>query len=151
MVRMDRELKVPFSETLNEVYFEMPKFVLPLSECNSIYLKWLYVLNNIDIMDRLPEELNNQLFRKLKSIVEIERMSANERLEYELSLAVERDMLSALDASREEGLAKGRAEGLAEGEAKGLRQTAINMKHTGLDVDTIVNCTGLSKEEILAL
>lgn len=143
MVRMDRELKVPFSETLNEVYFEMPKFVLPLSECNSIYLKWLYVLNNIDIMDRLPEELNNQLFRKLKSIVEIERMSANERLEYELSLAVERDMLSALDASREEGLAKGRAEG--------LRQTAINMKRTGLDVDTIVNCTGLSKEEILAL
>ena len=102
-------------------------------------------------MNRLPEELNNQLFRKLKSIVEIERMSANERLEYELSLAVERDMLSALDASREEGLAKGRAEGLAEGEAKGLRQTAINMKRTGLDVDTIVNCTGLSKEEILAL
>ena len=159
VVRMDRELKVPFSETLNEVYFEMPKFVLPLSECNSIYLKWLYVLNNIDIMDRLPEELNNQLFRKLKSIVEIERMSANERLEYELSLAVERDMLSALDASREEGLVKGRAEGLAEGEAKGeakglaegLRQTAINMKRTGLDVDTIVNCTGLSKEEILAL
>ncbi|MBC8603544.1 PD-(D/E)XK nuclease family transposase [Parabacteroides acidifaciens] len=152
---MDRELKVPFSETLNEVYFEMPKFVLPLSECNSIYLKWLYVLNNIDIMDRLPEELNNQLFRKLKSIVEIERMSANERLEYELSLAVERDMLSALDASREEGLVKGRAEGLAAGEAKGLaegvRQTAINMKRTGLDVDTIVNCTGLSKEEILAL
>ena len=116
-------------------------------------------MNNIDIMDRLPEELNNQLFRKLKSIVEIERMSANERLEYELSLAVERDMLSALDASREEGLVKGRAEGLAEGEAKGeakglaegLRQTAINMKRTGLDVDTIVNCTGLSKEEILAL
>lgn len=139
MVRMDRELKVPFSETLNEVYFEMPKFVLPLSECNSIYLKWLYVLNNIDIMDRLPEELNNQLFRKLKSIVEIERMSANERLEYELSLAVERDMLSALDASREEGL------------AEGVRQTAMNMKRTGLDIGTIADCTGLSKETIQAL
>ena len=136
---MDRELKVPFSETLNEVYFEMPKFVLPLSECNSIYLKWLYVLNNIDIMDRLPEELNNQLFRKLKSIVEIERMSANERLEYELSLAVERDMLSALDASREEGL------------AEGVRQTAMNMKRTGLDIGTIADCTGLSKETIQAL
>ena len=32
-------------------------------------------------MERLPDELNNQLFQKLKSIVEIERMSANERLE----------------------------------------------------------------------
>ena len=94
-------------------------------------------------MNRLPEELNNQLFRKLKSIVEIERMSANERLEYELSLAVERDMLSALDASREEGEAKGRAEG--------VRQTAMNMKRTGLDIGTIADCTGLSKETIQAL
>ena len=31
VVRMDRELKQPFSETLNEIYIEMQKFVLPLS------------------------------------------------------------------------------------------------------------------------
>lgn len=67
---MDRELKVPFSETLNEIYIEMPKFVLPLSACDTLYKKWLYVLNNIEIMERLPQELNNQIFHKLKSIVE---------------------------------------------------------------------------------
>ena len=60
IVRMDRKLKIPFSETLNEVYLEMPKFVLPLSKCDTIYFKWLYVLNNIDIMERLAEELNSQ-------------------------------------------------------------------------------------------
>ena len=37
--------------------------------------------------------MNNQIFKKLKSIVEIERMSANECLEYELSLATERTCL----------------------------------------------------------
>lgn len=47
--------------------------------------------------------MNNQIFKKLKSIVEIERMSANERLEYELSLATERDLLAALDAKFEDG------------------------------------------------
>ncbi len=56
---MDRELKLPFSETLNEIYIEMPKFVLPLHECDTLYKKWLYVLNNIEIMERLPQELNN--------------------------------------------------------------------------------------------
>lgn len=147
VVRMDRELKQPFSETLNEVYLEMPKFVLPLSACDTVYLKWLYVLNNIDIMERLPEELNNQLFRKLKSIVEIERMSANERLEYELSLAVERDLLSALDASFEDGEIKGKAEGKAEGQ----RQIAINFKKQGIPLETIAQCTGLSLETIQAL
>lgn len=148
VVRMDRDLKIPFSETLNEVYLEMPKFVLPLSECNTIYLKWLYVLNNIEIMERLPEELNNQLFQKLKSIVEIERMSANERLEYELSLAVERDMLSALDASFEDGEAKGIEKGIEKGVEKGIEKAARGMKSIGLSVSDIVKATGLTPEEI---
>ena len=139
VVRMDRELKIPFSETLNEVYLEMPKFVLPLSECKTIYLKWLYVLNNIEIMERLPDELNNQLFQKLKSIVEIERMSANERLEYELSLAVERDLLSAIDASFEDGR-----------EEKG-REIARNLKSLGLSLEDISKATGLTTEEIKQL
>lgn len=132
VVRMDRELKIPFSETLNEVYLEMPKFVLPLSECKTIYLKWLYVLNNIEIMERLPQELNNQIFQKLKSIVEIERMSPDERLEYELSLAVERDMLSALDACRDEK----------------CMEIASKLKKKGVSLSTIVECTGLTPSEI---
>ena len=33
---------------------------------------------------KLPEELNNQLFRKLKSIVEVQHMTPDQRLEYEL-------------------------------------------------------------------
>lgn len=143
VVRMDRELKIPFSETLNEVYLEMPKFVLPLSECKTIYLKWLYVLNNIEIMERLPEELNNQLFRKLKSIVEIERMSANERLEYELSLAVERDLLSALDAKYEDGLEEGRKEG--------MKEVARNLKLRGMSLNDISNITGLSATDLAHL
>ncbi|WP_455637395.1 Rpn family recombination-promoting nuclease/putative transposase [Parabacteroides sp.] len=144
IVRMDRDLKIPFSETLNEVYLEMPKFILPLSECKTIYLKWLYVLNNIDIMERLPEELNNQLFQKLKSIVEIERMSANERLEYELSLAVERDLLCAFDAKFEDGLKEGRKEGFEEG----MKKVARKCKSTDMPTGEIVKLTGLSPEEI---
>ena len=90
-------------------------------------------------MERLPDELNNQLFQKLKSIVEIERMSANERLEYELSLAVERDLLSAIDASFEDGR-----------EEKG-REIARNLKSLGLSLEDIYKATGLTTEEIKQL
>ena len=110
IVRMDRELKVPFSETLNEIYLEMPKFVLPLRLCDTFYKKWLYVLNNIEIMERLPKELNNQIFRKLKIIVEVASMTPNQRFEYELSLSVERDLSAALDTIFEDGMEKGKAE-----------------------------------------
>ena len=152
IVRMDRELKIPFSETLNEIYLEMPKFVLPLHECDTLYKKWLYVLNNIEIMERLPEELNNQIFRKLKSIVEVERMTPDQRLEYELSLSVERDLSAALDTSfddgMEKGIEKGKAEGKVEGKAEEQRLIAANFKKQGINIETIAQCTGLSVEEI---
>ena len=147
VVRMDRELKMPFSETLNEIYIEMPKFVLPLHECDTLYKKWLYVLNNIEIMERLPQELNNQIFHKLKSIVEIERMTPDQRLEYELSLSVERDLSAALDTSYEDGLERGLEEGIEKGKA----QVAANLKKQGINMETIAQCTGLSIEEISRL
>ncbi|MCS2425531.1 MULTISPECIES: hypothetical protein [Parabacteroides] len=76
--------------------------------------------------------------------MEIERMSANERLEYELSLAVERDLLSALDASFEDGEEKGREEGLKEG----ISKVALSMKQSGILLSEIIKLTGLSSEEI---
>ena len=151
IVRMDRELKVPFSETLNEIYLEMPKFVLPLHECDTLYKKWLYVLNNIEIMERLPKELNNQIFRKLKSIVEVERMTPDQRLEYELSLSVERDLSAALDTSFEDGMEKGKIEGKIEGKAEEQRLIATNLKKQGVNIETIAQCTGLPVEEISGL
>lgn len=168
IVRMDRELKIPFSETLNEIYLEMPKFVLSLRECDTIYKKWLYVLNNINIMERLPFELNEQIFRKLKSIVEVERMTADERLAYELSISAERDWSACLETRYEEGLEKGKAEGIAEGEARGkaegrtegkaegkeegkaeaLVQTARKLKASGFTAAQIAEFTGLPGDEI---
>lgn len=91
-------------------------------------------------MERLPEELNNQIFQKLKSIVEVERMTANERLEYELSLATERDLLACMATQFEEGEAKGLAEG--------LRRVAANLKKQGIALAAIVAATGLDAETI---
>ncbi len=99
-------------------------------------------------MERLPEELNNQIFKKLKSIVEIERMSANERLEYELSLATERDLLAALDAKFEDGEMKGREEGMKEGKKEERIKIASKMKQIGISIPEITESTGLTAEEI---
>ena len=107
-------------------------------------------------MERLPEELNNQIFRKLKSIVEVERMTPDQRLEYELSLSVERDLCAALDTSFEDGMEKGKVEGWAEGKVEGKaegkmeeqRIIAANLKKQGVNIDIISQCTVLSVEEI---
>ena len=102
-------------------------------------------------MERLPQELNNQIFRKLKSIVEVERMTPDQRLEYELSLSVERDLSAALDTSFEDGMEKGIEKGKAEGKIEEQRLIAANFKKQGINIETIAQCTGFSVEEINGL
>ena len=64
-----------------------------------------------------------------------------------------------LAAAREdgiaEGLAEGHAKGLAEGHAVGHAEAkiemAIKLKALGVDIDTIVQATGLDREDIESL
>ena len=57
-----------------------------------------------------------------------------------------------LAAAREDGIAeghaKGLAEGLAEGHAEAKIEMAIKLKALGVDIDTIVQATGLDRETI---
>ena len=83
-------------------------------------------------------------------------MTPDQRLEYELSLSVERDLCAALDTSFEDGMEKGKVEGWAEGKVEGKaegkmeeqRIIAANLKKQGVNIDIISQCTGLSVEEI---
>ena len=82
-------------------------------------------------------------------------MTPDQRLEYELSLSVERDLSAALDTSfedgMEKGIEKGKAEGKAEGKIEEQRLIAANFKKQGINIETIAQCTGLSVEEINGL
>ena len=57
-----------------------------------------------------------------------------------------------LAAAREDGIAEGRkegrAEGLEQGHAAAKIEMAIKLKALGVDIDTIVQATGLDRETI---
>ena len=105
-------------------------------------------------MGEIPKHIweNDNFLKKLKSAVEVERMSLDERLAYELSLSVERDWYACMEYRYEEGVEKGKQEGLIkgkqEGKLEGLYQTATNLKKSGIDLQTIADCTGLTLEEV---
>jgi predicted transposase/invertase (TIGR01784 family) len=68
------------------------------------------------------------------------------RYEEEMKLKNEKDKI------REEARKEGREEGLKEGEAIGIKKNSIEMakklKKKGIDINIIVETSGLSKEEI---
>lgn len=98
-------------------------------------------------MTWLPKELNDQIFRRLKSIMEIERMTPDERLEYELSLSTERDLYACMETKFEEGMEKGKAEGIGQS----IKEVAARLKQLGMDLQSIIKVTGLPESEIQAL
>ena len=53
-----------------------------------------------------------------------------------------------LAAAREDGIAEGLAQGHAKGHAEAKIEMAIKFKALGVDIDTIVQATGLDRETI---
>ena len=76
--------------------------------------------------------------------VDIAKFTPTELKEYEDSLKAYRDVKNSIDTALE----KGRAEGRAEGKNLKAIQIAKKMLDAGMDVDTIVKMTDLSKGEI---
>ena len=76
--------------------------------------------------------------------VEIAKFTPTELKEYEDSLKAYRDVKNSIDTALE----KGREDGRAEGRVEGVMQVAKKLLDAGMDVDTIMKMTDLSKSEI---
>ncbi len=99
-----------------------------------------------------PEELKEEIFKRLFKTAEIATFTPEERIKYENDMTTERDIQNYISYVREKGLEEGRAEGIMEGMEKGreegLLEAAKKMLAEGLSVEIVAKCTGLSKEQI---
>ena len=116
-------------------------------ECETDFERWIYVLKNMETLQRLPFKARKAVFEKLEQIVDIAGMSKEDRMKYDESIKVYRDQLAVMEYERLQGEAKGEAKGIA----KGIANVARNLKQMGLPVDTIAQATGLTPEAIKQL
>lgn len=137
---LDKKTHKVFNDKLSFKYVEIAKFDKTEDELVTLYDKWLYVLKNLSRLDKRPAALKEKVFTKLFEEAEIARFTPTELKEYEDSLKAYRDVKNSIDTALE----KGREEG------KNLKaiQIAKKMLAAGMDIDTIINMTDLSKSEI---
>jgi len=143
----DIETHKIFYDKLTFVYLEMPKFNKTIKQLKTRFDKWLYVIRNLNKLDRIPEELKEGIFLRLFELAEIAKFSPSEVRSYEDSLKAYRDLKNSIDTAREEGRIEGRIEGETEGIIKGKAEIVIRLKGLGYDVKAIAEITGLSLEE----
>ena len=134
-------------DKLRQIYIELPGFNKTEEECETNFERWIYVLKNMDIMERMPFKARKAVFDRLEQIASKANMSVEERNQYETEWKIYNDYFNTIDSAKREG----RAEGHAEGRAEGMKETARNLKRIGVQTEIIMHATGLSAEEIDAL
>ena len=133
---LDKKTHKVFNDKLSFKYVEIAKFDKTEDELVTLYDKWLYVLKNLSRLDERPAALKEKVFTKLFEEAEIAKFTPTELKEYEASLKAYRDVKNSIDTALEKGR-----------EEKAI-QIAKKMLAAGMDIDTIINMTDLSKDEI---
>ena len=142
-------------ETISIIFVELRHFNKPLCECKTIVEKWCYCLKNIGSMDRLPAELQEEVFKRFFEAAEIAKFTPDKREKYISEMFTQDDYINEIETARENGEKKGRELGLeagrAEGEKRKAAEVAKALKLNGVSVDIIAKSTGLTKAQIEAL
>ena len=116
-------------------------------ECENQVERWIYLLKNMETLNRLPWAAQSAVFKKLESIADVGGMTRAERLQYDEALKKYRDTISVFEGVRLEG----RMEGNAEGRLEEKIAIARNLKSMGMSISDVSKATGLSEEGIKAL
>ena len=139
VVLADRDSHDVFTDKMRYVFLQLPSFNKDESECETDFERWIYVLKNMEVLERLPFKAKKAVFMKLEEIVDIASLSKEDRMKYDEAIKVYRDNLVTEAYARNEGRAEEKLD------------NARNAKRLGLSSDVISRITGLSIDEINAL
>ena len=135
------------TDKLEFVFVEVAKFDKSEDELETDLDKWLYLLKNMSKLLERPAALRDRIFGRLFDVAEYARLDDEERKNYVESMNTARDTYNQIDYA----LNKGIGIGLEMGCEKKACEIAQKMIAKGLDVDTIADLTGLTKEVVAKL
>ncbi|MBQ3846399.1 MAG: Rpn family recombination-promoting nuclease/putative transposase, partial [Bacteroidales bacterium] len=129
--------------SLQFVFLELTNCRKALTPKATLLDNFCYALHNMEHLTDRPEELKEEIFKRLFKTAEIATFTPEERIKYENDMTTERDIQNYISYAREKGL--------EEGMEKGLLEAARNMLAEGFSIDLVVKCTGLSVEQVKEL
>ena len=148
---MDMKHKRAFMNEMRMIYVQLPLMKKTEEECDNDLDYWIYILNNMETLDKIPFTDKNPAFVELIDLATYQNMSEDEQVAYDRSLKRMWDYDNMLRGEREYAMAEGEARGEARGRAREKAKIAKNMKNLAVPIDIIIKASGLTKEQIEAL
>lgn len=144
-----------YSDDIELIFAELPKFNKPIDELTTLSDKWLYFLKEANRLETVPGELQQE--SAIQKAFEVARQSGLTQAEIEIldkQAIFIHDSRNAVLLGEAKGLERGLKKGLKEGRAEGRREEKRSIARTligKLPIETISETTGLPTEEIAQL
>jgi predicted transposase/invertase (TIGR01784 family) len=113
----------------------MPNFKKSENQLETRLDKWLYFIKNLEDFQSIPTIFADEVFNQAFEKAELAKFGPNELASYENSLKTYRDLKGVIDTAFDEG----------------KHETAKSLKKLGVSTETIIQATGLTKDEIDSL
>ena len=122
---MDMKIHTVFSDKVRMVFLQLPFFNKDVDECINDFERFLYVLKNMDVLQRMPFEAQNAVFARMAQIAEIASLDSDERRQYDRDLKSYRDTNAVMAYQFGEGIVNERNRIIARMKAKGYTDDQI--------------------------
>ena len=152
---MEKDRLTEYSDDIELVFVELPKFNKALAELESLTDKWLYFLKSADELEAVPTNLAEvTAIHDAFEVARQSRLSPEELEIFEKRQQFLHDYRNSFRKAKQMGWQQGEAIGKAQGEAIGKRKAQVKIARSllgVLPVETISQTTGLSVGEIEGL
>ena len=136
-----------YSDKLNMIFVELPKFNKQVKELKNNTDIWLYLLKNTYKLKGAPKEITGKIFKRFLELAEIKQLTSTEMETYKESLRHNNFLRDMASCERQEGI----AEGLRKGRTEGQMEIATRLLQKKMSIDEVVSLTDLTKEQVREL
>jgi predicted transposase/invertase (TIGR01784 family) len=140
---LEKKHLIEYSDDIELIFIELPKFTKTEKELSSIQDKWLYFIKNSGSLDYVPKNQSKEIEKAYQI--------ANEANFSEEELDIQhrkRDWVYIQKSSIELALKTGKAEGKVEERNELTKQMVLKLIKENIEINTIKKVTGLTKKEI---
>lgn len=152
---IEKQQLVEYSDDIELIFIELPKFTKSEEELDSIKDKWIYFIKNAGSLEYIPKNMSLELTKAYT--IANEANFSEEELELQhrkkdwiymqkssLSLAKKQ----GLEQGLEKGLKQGLEQGLEQGKRINQKEIVINLYAAGVTLELISQGAGLNVDEI---
>jgi len=140
---MEKEQMIEYSDDIELIFFELPKFNKTAQQLDSLHDKWLYFLQNAGTLDLIPQSMEDE-FSHAFNIINEANLSESE-LEAQHK---RKEFIYIQKSSIEMAHNKGLDQGLKQGVQKTHVQTILTGVKLGYSITDLCALTGLSASDI---